>query len=42
LNDFWTAWFDLRRKTLFDFEVGEAIKYWLGKREEIKNEKVRI
>jgi outer membrane protein TolC len=27
LNDFWTAWFDLRRKTLFDFEVGEAIKY---------------
>ncbi len=27
LNDFWTAWFDLRRKTLFDFEVGEVIKY---------------
>ncbi|MBX7182204.1 MAG: TolC family protein [Bacteroidia bacterium] len=27
LNDFWNAWFNLRRKTLFDFESGEVIKY---------------
>ena len=27
LNDFWMAWYDLRRKTLFDFEFGEVIQY---------------
>ncbi len=27
LNDFWSAWYDLRRKTLYDFERGEVIKY---------------